>query len=70
MCVLQPNGYSLLVAFCCCHLPPPKSQGLARQITQSRLAGQGLRTLSLDNPKHVERYSLQQLAAERTSLAG
>jgi hypothetical protein len=48
----------------------PKAKGVARQITQSRLAGQGLRTLSLDNPEHVERYGLQQLAAERTSLAG
>jgi hypothetical protein len=30
-----------------------------------RLAGQGLRTISLTDPEHVERYSLQQLARER-----
>ena len=30
-----------------------------------RLAGQGLRTISLTDPDHVERYDLQQLAAER-----
>jgi hypothetical protein len=36
----------------------------------ARLAGQGLRTLSLDDPEHVERYGLEQLAAERTRLAG
>jgi hypothetical protein len=36
----------------------------------ARLAGQGLRTLSLDNPEHVERYGLEQLADERTRLAG
>ena len=28
MCVLQPISYSLLVAFCYRHLPPPKSKGL------------------------------------------
>jgi hypothetical protein len=30
-----------------------------------RLAGQGLRTISLTDPDHVERYDLQRLAAER-----
>ena len=30
-----------------------------------RLAGQGLRTISLTDPEHVERYSLQDLARER-----
>jgi hypothetical protein len=30
-----------------------------------RLAGQGLRTISLTDPDHVERYDLQQLATER-----
>jgi hypothetical protein len=30
-----------------------------------RLAAQGFRTLSLDDPDHVERYGLEQLAAER-----
>jgi hypothetical protein len=30
-----------------------------------RLAGQGLRTISLTDPEHVERYGLQQLARER-----
>ena len=30
-----------------------------------RLAGQGLRTISLTDPDHVERYDLQHLAAER-----
>jgi hypothetical protein len=30
-----------------------------------RLVGQGLRTISLTDPDHVERYDLQQLAAER-----
>jgi hypothetical protein len=35
-----------------------------------RLATQGLRTLSLDNPDHVERYGLAQLAAERATRDG
>jgi hypothetical protein len=30
-----------------------------------RLAGQGLRTISLTDPEHVERYGLQQLARDR-----
>jgi hypothetical protein len=30
-----------------------------------RLAGQGLRTISLTDPDHVERYDLQRLATER-----
>ena len=30
-----------------------------------RLAGQGLRTISLSEPEHVERYGLQELARER-----
>ncbi len=30
-----------------------------------RLAGQGIRTISLTDPDHVERYDLQRLAAER-----
>src|SRR6266851_1259098 len=30
-----------------------------------RLAGQGLRTISLTDPEHVERYGLQELARER-----
>jgi hypothetical protein len=30
-----------------------------------RLAGQGLRAISLTDPEHVERYSLQDLASER-----
>ncbi|HVT66595.1 MAG TPA: hypothetical protein VHF26_02520, partial [Trebonia sp.] len=30
-----------------------------------RLAEQGLRTISLDDPEHVERYGLADLAAER-----
>jgi len=30
-----------------------------------RLAGQGLRTISLTDPEHVERYGLQDLARER-----
>ena len=30
-----------------------------------RLAGQGLRTISLTDPEHVERYGLQRLARER-----
>jgi hypothetical protein len=30
-----------------------------------RLVGQGLRTISLTDPDHVERYDLQRLAAER-----
>ncbi len=30
-----------------------------------RLAAQGLRTLSLDDPDHVERYGLEELASER-----
>jgi hypothetical protein len=30
-----------------------------------RLAAQGLRTISLTDPEHVERYGLQQLARER-----
>lgn len=34
-----------------------------------RLAGQGLRTISLADPDHVERYGLEQLAAERVSAA-
>ncbi len=32
-----------------------------------RLAGQGLRTISLTDPEHVERYGLQQLARERNA---
>jgi hypothetical protein len=35
-----------------------------------RLAAQGLRTLRLDDPEHVERYGLRQLAAERGVAAG
>jgi len=30
-----------------------------------RLAGQGVRTISLTDPEHVERYGLQELAGER-----
>ena len=30
-----------------------------------RLAGQGLRTISLTDPDHIERYDLQRLAADR-----
>ena len=30
-----------------------------------RLAGQGLRAISLTDPEHVERYGLQDLAGER-----
>ncbi len=30
-----------------------------------RLAGQGLRTISLTDPEHIERYGLQELARER-----
>jgi hypothetical protein len=30
-----------------------------------RLAGQGLRTISLDDPEHVERYGLHDLASAR-----
>jgi hypothetical protein len=32
-----------------------------------RLAGQGLRTISLTDPDHVERYGLEQLAEEQAS---
>jgi hypothetical protein len=35
-----------------------------------QLATHGLRTLSLDNPDHVERYGLAQLAAERATRDG
>jgi hypothetical protein len=34
-----------------------------------RLAAQNLRTISLTDPDHVERYGLEQLAAEHASLA-
>jgi hypothetical protein len=34
-----------------------------------RLAAQGLRTISLDDPEHVERYGLERLAAERNGDA-
>jgi hypothetical protein len=34
-----------------------------------RLAAQGVRTISLADPDHVERYGLEQLAAERVSAA-
>ena len=30
-----------------------------------RLAGQGLRVISLTDPEHIERYGLQDLARER-----
>ena len=36
------------------------------QINQ-RLAGQGLRTISLADPEHIERYDLQSAARERTA---
>jgi len=39
MCVLQPISYSLLVAFCYRHLPPPKSKG-------ARLPDHGLASAS------------------------
>jgi hypothetical protein len=35
-----------------------------------RLAGQGLRTISLSDPEHVERYGLQDLAQERNLELG
>jgi hypothetical protein len=35
-----------------------------------RLAAQGLRTISLTDPEHVERYGLQQLARERNPQLG
>ncbi len=35
-----------------------------------RLAAQGLRAISLDDPEHVERYGLQQLAKERADGPG
>jgi hypothetical protein len=35
-----------------------------------RLAGQGLRTISLSDPEHVERYGLAQLVKERAATAG
>ncbi len=41
MCVLQPISYSLLVAFCYRHLPPPNRKGLARQITEPAPASGG-----------------------------
>ena len=41
MCVLQRIGYSLLVAFCYRHLPPPNRTGLARQITEPASASDG-----------------------------
>jgi hypothetical protein len=33
----------------------------------ARLAAQGVRTLSLDDPDHIERYGLEELAAERSA---
>ncbi len=38
---LRPISYSLLVAFCYRHLPPPDRNGLARQITDSAPASRG-----------------------------
>jgi hypothetical protein len=35
-----------------------------------RLAAQGLRTISLTNPEHVDRYGLQQLARDRNAELG
>jgi hypothetical protein len=35
-----------------------------------RLAGEGLRTISLSDPEHVERYGLAQLVKERGATAG
>jgi hypothetical protein len=41
MCVLQRISYSLLVAFCYRHLPPPDRNGPARQITEPTSASGG-----------------------------
>jgi hypothetical protein len=35
-----------------------------------RLAAQGMRTISLDDPEHVERYGLEELAQQQAAAAG